>query len=293
MALAIGAGANLPAIWCRHLLGQPLNESRAAPGVRYRWTDADLRHGLSELRGGRPAAAARVVSVHRHVVHPFGRRGDPGPGVARMAELGADAAGRARGGRGRVGAAVPPGPTGSSRRRLPGGEPTVIVGAGPSGLAAAAHLRAAGVPLRCFGEPLEFWSLQMPEGMVLRSRRRSSNIADPRRELTIEDYERSAGRSLRHPSLTREQFIDYGRWFAQRVVPDVDARRVASVSRDNGGFALRLADGEALWAGRVVVAAGLSPFLDIPEPFARCPAPCAPMPMTTTTSAGSPSGRWR
>ena len=252
MALAIGAGANLPAIWCRHLLGQPVTESRATAGLRYRWTDADLRNGLWELRGGRPAAAARVLSVHRHVVHPFGRRRDPGPGMARVAEVGAEAARRAA-------------------RRSPGGEPTVIIGAGPSGLAAAAHLRAAGVPVRCFGEPLEFWSSQMPQGMLLRSRRRSSNIADPRRELTIEEYERSAGLSLRHPSLTREEFIDYGRWFAQRVVPDADARRVASVARDNGGFALRLADGKALSAGRVIVAAGLSPFLDMPDPFAALP----------------------
>jgi hypothetical protein len=268
MALAIGAGANLPAIWCRHLLHEPVTESRAAPGMRYRWTDADLRHGLWELRGGRPAAAARVLSVHRHVVHPFGRRRDPGPGVARVAELGAEAARRAAVRRGESTGRSPGGePTG----RSPGGEPTVIIGAGPSGLAAAAHLRAAGVPVRCFGEPLEFWSSQMPEGMLLRSRRRSSNIADPRRELTIEDYERSAGRSLRHPSLTREQFIDYGRWFAQRAMPDVDARRVVSVARDGGGFALRLADGEALSAGRVIVAAGLSQFLDIPEPFAGLP----------------------
>lgn len=262
MALAIEAGANLPAIWCRHLLGDAVTPVRAAAGGRYRWTDADLRHGLWQLRAGHAGDAARVLALHRHVVHPFGRRSDPGPGIARLGELGVAAARRrmaARGGE-------------HVRRRPPGGETTVVIGAGPSGLAAMGHLRAAGVPARCFGEPLEFWSRQMPEGMLLRSRRRSSNIADPRRELSIEEYERSESRSLRSPSLTREQFIDYGRWFAERVAPDVDARKIASVTPDNGGFALRLQDGEELSAGRVIVAAGISPFADCPEPFASLPA---------------------
>jgi predicted ATP-grasp superfamily ATP-dependent carboligase len=260
MALAIGAGANLPAIWCRHLLGETVAPVRAAAGARYRWIDADLRHALWQLRAGHRAEAARVLAPRRHVVHPFGRRADPGPEVARVGEL-ALAATR-RGARSLGGAAV---------RRRPGGESTVVIGTGPSGLAAMAHLRAEGVPARCFGEPLEFWSHQMPEGMLLRSRRRSSNIADPHRELGIADYERSEGRALRSPSLTREEFIDYGRWFAQRVAPDADARKVASVTRDNGGFALRLKDGEEISAGRVIVAAGLSPFLDCPEPFASLP----------------------
>ncbi|HEY2319002.1 MAG TPA: FAD-dependent oxidoreductase [Solirubrobacteraceae bacterium] len=272
MALAIAAGANLPAIWCRHLLGESVAPIRAVAGARYRWTDADLRHALWQLRAGHGADAARALVPRRHVAHPFGRGSDPGPGAARLAELGEVAARRivARGeeqARRRIGARADR----SARRRAPGGEPAVVIGAGPSGLAAMAHLGAAGVPARCFGEPLEFWSHQMPAGMLLRSRRRSSNIADPRRELGIEDYERSEGRTLRAPTLTREQFIDYGRWFARRAAPDADERKVATVTRDNGGFAVRLQDGEVLSAGRVIVAAGLSPFLDCPEPFASLP----------------------
>jgi cation diffusion facilitator CzcD-associated flavoprotein CzcO len=37
-----------------------------------------------------------------------------------------------------------------------------IIGAGPYGLSAAAHLRAAGVETRSFGAPMEFWSTHMP-----------------------------------------------------------------------------------------------------------------------------------
>ena len=33
----------------------------------------------------------------------------------------------------------------------------VIIGAGPYGLSTAAHLWAAGVSFRIFGEPMEFW----------------------------------------------------------------------------------------------------------------------------------------
>ena len=108
--------------------------------------------------------------------------------------------------------------------------------------------------------------------MLLRSRRRSSNIADPDRKLTIADYERSEGRALRSPTLTRDQFIDYGRWFARQVAPDIDNRRVSAVARAAGGFRLRLADGEELAASRLIVAAGLVPFMYCPEPFASLSA---------------------
>ncbi|MGA7958471.1 MAG: NAD(P)/FAD-dependent oxidoreductase, partial [Xanthobacteraceae bacterium] len=44
-----------------------------------------------------------------------------------------------------------------------------IFGAGPYGLAAAAHLRAVNVSVRVFGEAMSFWRRHMPSGMKLRS----------------------------------------------------------------------------------------------------------------------------
>ena len=54
MAVAIAAGANLPSLWCQHLLGDNPDPVKAAAGVSYRWTDADIGHGLWQLRSAAP-----------------------------------------------------------------------------------------------------------------------------------------------------------------------------------------------------------------------------------------------
>ncbi len=145
-----------------------------------------------------------------------------------------------------------------------------ILGAGPYGLAAAAHLRVARVEPVVFGEPMEFWKQNMPAGMLLRSAWEASHIADPRRELTLEAFGRDRGRPLA-PPVALSDFIAYGEWFQRHVAPEVDRRRVAAVERVNGLLALELTDGEALLAKRVVVSAGLFPFGTRPAPFDALP----------------------
>ena len=108
--------------------------------------------------------------------------------------------------------------------------------------------------------------------MVLRSRRRSSHISDPRQELTIDAYERAERRRVGHPNLSLEEFIDYGSWFQRQAAPHLDPRKVTAVARRNGAFQVTLADGKLLDASRVIVAAGLSPFVYRPEPFAELSA---------------------
>lgn len=68
-----------------------------------------------------------------------------------------------------------------------------IVGAGPYGLSAAAHLRAAGMEPVVFGDPMNFWANGMPAGMLLRSPRPASTISDPRSAFTLEAYEAASG----------------------------------------------------------------------------------------------------
>lgn len=147
-----------------------------------------------------------------------------------------------------------------------------IVGGGPYGLATAAHLRATGRDVRVFGEPLEFWRTKTPIGMLLRSPYFGSNIGDPFLEHTLQEYERDSGVPLTRP-IPVDRFIDYGLWFQERVVADLDRRTVRRVtSRPAGGFTVETETG-AVTAGRVVVAAGVGPFAHVPSTFREVPDP--------------------
>ena len=131
-----------------------------------------------------------------------------------------------------------------------------IVGAGPYGLAAAAHLRAADVPLRIFGDAVSFWRQNMPVGMKLRSPWAATHIADPFARFTLDDYYRESG-ALVPKLLPVENFVDYGFWFQQQIAPDLDTRAVRRVEARGDGFRLVLEDGDMFFARRVVMATGL------------------------------------
>ena len=146
-----------------------------------------------------------------------------------------------------------------------------IVGAGPYGLAAAAHLRAAGVDTRVFGRAMEFWERHMPRGMLLRSGADCSHIADPKRRFTLERYNAVHQQPHRRP-VPSADFIGYGHWFQREVVPDLDQRRVERIEAASHGFSLHLSDGERVTAQRVVVATGLGPFAWRPPQFEVLPA---------------------
>jgi len=153
----------------------------------------------------------------------------------------------------------------------PGACDLAIVGAGPYGLAAAAHLRAAdGFDVRIFGDPMSFWRQQMPAGMLLRSPWDASHIADPDDVLTLDRYELATGARIERP-IPLDVFIRYGVWFQQQVATDVDRRTVAAVEPWRGRFLLRLDDGEVVEARRLVVAAGIAPFAWKPSEFRDLP----------------------
>ena len=146
----------------------------------------------------------------------------------------------------------------------------VVVGAGPYGLASSAHLGAAGVNVRTFGRPMEFWHRRMPGGMFLRSAWEASSIGHPRGRLTLDEY-----RDAHAPGMTAPipigDFLRYAEWFRQQAVPDVDEREIVDISRNGYGFRLALDDGDELAAERVVVAAGLEPFAARPHQFDEIP----------------------
>jgi len=150
-----------------------------------------------------------------------------------------------------------------------------IVGAGPYGLSAAAHLRAVkGLEVRVFGEPMSFWERHMPVGMLLRSPWAASHIADPRRTLALDAYQSACGNHLSAP-IPLSRFIEYGRWFQHRSVPEVEPRQVLRIDFDPAGFRISLDGREECRARRVVIAAGIVPFAWRPPEFDSLPGPYA------------------
>ena len=142
-----------------------------------------------------------------------------------------------------------------------------IVGAGPYGLSAAAHLGAIdALDVRIFGPPMSFWERNMPAGMLLRSPWVASNLSHPARRFTLDDYRADTEQAFGSP-VPLDRFVDYGRWFQRRTVPGLDDRTVRRVEAHGDGFVLELEDGEPMRARCVVVAAGIAPFAHRPPLF--------------------------
>ncbi len=66
--------------------------------------------------------------------------------------------------------------------------------------------------------------------------------------------------------------MDYGLWFQQRAVPDVDETYVASIERQDGRFLIALEDGREVESRAVVMAIGVYYYANRPEQFAGLPA---------------------
>jgi len=149
-----------------------------------------------------------------------------------------------------------------------------IIGAGPYGLSAAGHTRAAGLEARIFGDPMSFWDRHMPRGMYLRSAWTASTIASPRDSLSLERYQSDTGEQVSRP-VPLESFVRYGLWFKENAAPDIDRRSVVRLDRESNGFRLCLEDGEQFYARRVVIAAGIKTFARRLAQFESLPAELA------------------
>jgi len=146
-----------------------------------------------------------------------------------------------------------------------------VIGAGPYGLSAAAHLRTVkGLDVHTFGEPMSFWERNMPVGMLLRSGWAATHLAGPDQSLTLESYQAASSRRFSTP-VPLDCFIDYGRWFQRQAVPDLDQRKVVRVEADARGFRLSMEEGEPVIARRLVVATGIGSFASRPAKFDGLP----------------------
>ncbi|MCX4756619.1 NAD(P)-binding domain-containing protein [Kitasatospora purpeofusca] len=145
--------------------------------------------------------------------------------------------------------------------------PVAVVGAGPYGLAVAAHLAGRGLPPRVLGVPMESWRTRMPAGMFLKSLPRASSISDPAGRYRLADFRAASGLPPAGDryAVPLDEFVRYGEWFQRARVPQVERASVVGIERARDGFRLTLDTGEVFAARAVVLAGGFPPYARIPE----------------------------
>jgi cation diffusion facilitator CzcD-associated flavoprotein CzcO len=149
-----------------------------------------------------------------------------------------------------------------------------VVGAGPYGLALAAHLRTAGVDYRHFGIPMRLWQAAMPKGMFLKSQGFASNICDPDGTHTLEAFCKATSHPYASYGLpvSLENFVNYGQWFQAERGLVIEETTITDITPRGGGFELTVGGVERVVARKVVVAIGVEHFGYVPEPLSGLPA---------------------
>jgi thioredoxin reductase len=105
--------------------------------------------------------------------------------------------------------------------------------------------------------------------MFLKSVASASNIGAPYSGLTLGDYCADKGITpFDHDGgeipIPLDDFVGYGHWIQQRVLPDLEQSEVTGLWPSRGNFELELDSGERVTARTVVVAAGQYPFAYVP-----------------------------
>lgn len=143
---------------------------------------------------------------------------------------------------------------------------TAVIGAGPYGLGVSAHLKARGLPTLVLGKPLELWK-NMPAGLCLKSIWTASSLTDPDGSYSIDRYIAEKHLARQEP-IPLPFFLDYAQWFQDNTRPDIDPTYVKTLASNGREYHLELADGRSVKAKNVVVAIGISAFMQVPD-YAR------------------------
>jgi thioredoxin reductase len=149
-----------------------------------------------------------------------------------------------------------------------------IIGAGPYGLAVAAHLRHAGVEFRIFGSTMQRWLTQMPKAMLLKSEGCASGLPDPEGRYGLPQFCGAQGLPFVDygSPLSRETFASYALSFQKKFVPQVEDVLVDAVRKTDGGFDVSLRNGQTFRSGQVIVATGMDRMEHVPEQISQLPA---------------------
>jgi hypothetical protein len=164
----------------------------------------------------------------------------------------------------------------------------LIIGAGPYGLSAYAHLRRLGVRARIFGDPMSTWRSHMPDGMYLKSTVEASNIDTGRPGHGLADYCQQQGvrPPTGHDPIPLDLFNAYGMWFTDALAPDLEQAQVTAVEQaPQGRFHIETSTGERFTVRDVVVASGLVEHAYVPPEL----TPLLPDPLLTTATTPTPT----
>ncbi|MGA8741199.1 MAG: hypothetical protein WB561_08440, partial [Terracidiphilus sp.] len=123
---------------------------------------------------------------------------------------------------------------------------TVIVGSGPYGLSLAAQLAPFKVDYRIFGSCMETWEEHMPPDMLLKSEGFASDIYAPGAGYPLRQFCRERNIPYKDVGLPvhRQTFVEYGREFQRRLVPQLEQTMINRLSQVPGGFELQTDEGQ-------------------------------------------------
>lgn len=145
-----------------------------------------------------------------------------------------------------------------------------VIGAGPYGLALAAHAQAQGIDTLVLGRPMGFWREHMPAGMFLRSGRDwHLDVADVD---TFSAFSALTGTADADSGpIPMAQVLAYADWFLERKRLTIQPAFVRGAASTSDGIVLELSDREPITARTVVAAPGIAEFPALPTWAAEVP----------------------
>jgi len=112
-----------------------------------------------------------------------------------------------------------------------------IIGAGPYGLSATAHLRTVkGLDLHTFGEAYVFLGRHTCRRACCSARLGSIAYSRPKRVVDHGEEYQAASRTHFPAPYRSPNFVGYGNWYQRHALPDLDQRKIARVESVTNGF---------------------------------------------------------